>query len=280
MLTIRPLRLTDLAAADEVTISAFQCPSRRVEIERWMSLEGTTWLGGEESGRLVAMVGAIDYGPFAYIGLMGVHADFQRCGYGRAIMITLIERLEQAGQLCTLLDASEAGAPLYARIGYQDLSLSHVFRWNGNSPAIPLPERLERLELAHLPEIVTLDQPFFGANRSNVLRSHLTVYPGRILGVRNLRGELLGYVIAQISRIGPWIAVNEESAAALLGAALKLEFEDSPTVILPSSNRAGIELLKAFGFELQRSLRHMGRGCAGSSRCLEYIYSQSSFMLG
>jgi GNAT superfamily N-acetyltransferase len=280
MLVIRPLNFNDLEAADQVLMSAYQVASRKVELERMMHLERTTWLTGQEDDRLVGMVGAIDYGPFAYLGLMGVHADFQRRGYGKALMLALIDRLEQVNQPCTLLDATAAGAGLYEQIGYQDLSLAYVYKqtdtWDDQSAGL----HVERLGAESLTELSAFDQLYFGADRRQVLRSYLAAFPGRLLGARDERGKLLGYALAQSKRLGPWAAADPRAAAALLKAARQFDFSEALEILLPSPNLAGGGLLESAGFTRQRTLRHMRRGSSRSGRHLEHIYGQSSFMLG
>jgi GNAT superfamily N-acetyltransferase len=280
MLDIRPLNMNDLGAADQVLMSAYQATSRQVELERWMHLDRTTWLAGQEGNRLVGMVGAIDYGPFAYIGLMGVHVDFQRRGYGKALMLTLIDRLEQAGQPCTLLDATAAGAALYKQIGYQDLSLAYVYKQTDTWEVQSTELRVEQLGMESITELTAFDRHYFGADRSQVLRSYIAAFPGRLVGARKGQGKLLGYALAQSKRIGPWAADDQQAAAALLEAARQFNFTEPPETLLPSPNLAGGELLESAGFTRQRTLRHMRRGSSRSARGLEYIYGQSSFMLG
>lgn len=280
MLHISPLLRSDLESADRVISSAFQTPSRLAELEWLVSLEKTYWLAGKLDNTLVGMVGAIDYGAFAYVGMMGVHANFQRRGFGKALMLALLELLEQAGQPCTLLDASASGAPLYAQIGYCDLQLAHVFKKVAAAEITSSALQIDPLELVSFPDLVTLDRQFFGADRSQVLLAQLRRFPGRFLGAYSVEGSLVGYALAQRKRIGPWGAATPEVAASLLMAALRLDFDSAPEVILPSPNQAGRELLKAAGFELQQSLRHMGRGCTRLRRELTCLYGQSNFMLG
>ena len=280
MFTIRTLTFDDLDAADQVLMSAYRVTSRKVELARWMRLENSTWLTGQEADRLVGMVGAIDYGPFAYIGLMGIHADFQRRGYGKALMLALIGELEQAGQPGTLLDASVPGAALYVQIGYHDLSLVNVYKqtgeWGNQSTGI----RIERLNIQSLTEVAAYDQQYFGADRRQVLQSYLMAFPDRLIGARDGVGKLIGYALAQPKRLGPWVAIDQQTAAALLEAARQYPFNDSMEVLITSVNLTGIELLERNGFTQQRTLRHMQRGKAGHTRSLEHIYGQSSFMLG
>jgi ribosomal protein S18 acetylase RimI-like enzyme len=280
MFHIRLLTFNDLEAADQVLMSAYQVSSRSVELERLMSLERTTWLAGQEGDRLVGMVGAVDYGLFAYIGLMGVHADFQRRGYGKALMLAMIDSLEQAGQPCTLLDASEAGAHLYAQIGYQDLSLVTVYKQTVTRNFQSTGIHVGQLAVEALSELTAFDLFYFGAERSQVLRSYLEAFPGRLIGARDKRGKLLGYALAQSKRIGPWVAADPHAAAALLEAAKHFNFTEALEVLLPSPNLAGGELLESAGFVRQRTLRHMRRGSSAPERRLAYIYGQGSFMLG
>src|SRR5260370_27010239 len=79
--------------------------------------------------------GAIAYGATARIGLMAVHPDVQRPGIGRAIMEHLLEWATGRGATTVLLDASPAGVPLYARLGF--VTHDHARAYRSSHPAAP-----------------------------------------------------------------------------------------------------------------------------------------------
>src|SRR6185436_9866348 len=84
---------------------------------------------------IAGMVGAIEYGSFAYVGMMGVHPDRQGQGVGTALLSTLLQRLEARGIACARLETTDAGRPLYLRHGFVDAGVSHEFRRIGEPAA-------------------------------------------------------------------------------------------------------------------------------------------------
>jgi len=260
-------------------MSAFGGHSRRLELERYLFIEPETWLMAFWDGQPAGMVGAVLYGPFAYIGLMGVHEDFQRRGIGRRLMCAIQDVIRHRGCDLILLDASEKGAPLYAQLGYRDESLAELYFLPGNATRAGIGAGIQPVTFADLPELASFDRPIFGADRRCVLEAYLRDFPGRAFLCRDPEGEITGYIYAQSWRLGPWAARKPEVADALLAAALSLEFSEEPSVIIPSRSPAA-GLLSSRGFEQVRTLRHMYLGSAYPKRRMECLYGQASFMLG
>jgi hypothetical protein len=71
-----------------------------------------------------------------------------------------------------------------------------------------------------------------------------------------------------------------DTARALLGAALKLDFAKVPQVMVPRLNDAAADLLARHGFGERRSLRHMRRGVATPAGRPGWLFGQSSFAHG
>src|SRR5688572_22221589 len=89
-------------------------------LRRYLAMQADGWLLAEEDGQVAGMVGAIDYGAFAYVGLMGVHPRQQGRGIGRGLLATLLGWLDGRGLPCVMLDATEVGARLYQQLGFVD----------------------------------------------------------------------------------------------------------------------------------------------------------------
>ena len=86
-LKIRQMEINDIYGADEIARLAFNSPQSRVEeLARFLSFQPGGWLLADLDGELAGMVGAVDYGPFASIGMMVVRPDLQRKGIGSELM--------------------------------------------------------------------------------------------------------------------------------------------------------------------------------------------------
>ncbi len=125
-----------------------------------------------------------------------------------------------------------------------------------------------------------LDRAAFGADRRAVLQTLAADFPDRFLVVGDPAGRLSGYLCAQGSHLGPWVARSPSDAKALLQAALSLRCSHPFQTIIPGANPAGIALLERHGFLPVRSNRHMRRGGARLLSRREMLYGQVSFAMG
>jgi GNAT superfamily N-acetyltransferase len=282
-LLIRALTEDDLDAADEIFAAAYGVGRGRArEVSRYLELQPDGWVLATLGGRPVGLGGAVDYGPCAYIGMIGVLPEVQRRGIGLAIMRYLLDWLDARGCPTVLLDASAAGAPLYERLGFVDDDRALLFRRDeqGTPVVATAPStRLAGLEVADMAEVVSFDAPIYGAPRAAMLGSYVREYAGRAFVARDAAGQVAGYLIAREAAVGPWAARSPTDAAVLLAGALELPFEAAPTAIVPASNEAAAQLVEAHGFRLQRALRHMRRGIPLAGR-RALLYGQASFAVG
>lgn len=282
-MVVRTLQDQDLEFVDGVLSAGFGRPSVRwPDVKQYIRWQPQNWLMAHVAGRPAGMVGALDYGAFAYVGMMAVIPEARRRGLGRALMTELLSRLDAAGCPVVRLDATDMGAPLYLRFGFADDDLVHVYARETQSAlgaSRRPPAHVRALKAGDLEALAALDAPIFGADRRPVLQWLLNESPARSLGVWDAAGALSGYLLAPAARIGPWAAVTLEDAELLLAAALTLP--DAPTsVIIPGLNAAGAALLVRHGFTLQRTLRHMRRGGAGVPGNRTKYYGQTSFAIG
>jgi predicted N-acetyltransferase YhbS len=285
---IRTLTSHDIPAADTILNLAFGTPGSRVdELNRCLTLQPDGWLLALIGGGPVGMVGAIDYGPFAWVGLMAVHPKVQRQGLGYLLMTHILAWLE--GRRCPLvrLDATQAGAGLYRKLGFAQAG----FTCTVLDPKLePLPDNsiaVAAMLEADLPAVTALDAEVFGARRESLLRLYWRQYPGRSYIARTRHGELAGYLIAQTTRIGPWISTSSTAAEALLSAALPLSFDGSIKIIVPAENKAATQLFNRLGTVEGQSHLHMVKEFAVRHTNQihlpgrrEFIYAQASFIAG
>lgn len=280
-IVIRNLTIKDFEAADRILQSAFGSPeSWQADLRRYLSMQPDGWFIATIQNEQIGMVGAIDFGSFAYIGMMAVLTEMQHQGIGRALMEHLLVWLDERDCPMALLDATEAGAPLYEHLGFIDDGEIHVFQLPV-SVSTPYPAgHVSSMGPHDVPALVDFDTPIFGADRGKALSAYLADFPTRSLLARDEIGRIGGFLVAQMWRIGPWAAADPVTAEELLKAALSLPYECFPRVNVPSPDEAAVELLKRYGFQGQRSLRHMRRGGPDSPGNWSRIYAQASFAIG
>ena len=249
------------------------------DLARFLALPASRWFAAELDGRLAGMGGATDYGPFAWIGLMAVDPPLQKRGIGRAILEAILAWIHERGCPTAVLDASAAGERLYEHYGFVDHGTTMLFERQGGLER-PLPtDRVTQFQPGELDELVQFDGRFFGAARRAVLASLLRDERMRGLVTRDDAGGICGYLVAQPSRLGPWVAATPEAAEALLAAALALCGGASLSVRPPSFNRVAEPLLTQYAFRYQRASRHMYLGPSAPPQDRSQLYSEASFAI-
>jgi predicted N-acetyltransferase YhbS len=283
-LSIQPLTDDLLDEADRVMMAAFRSTSRRAELAFYQSLKPNSWLVAKLDGAPVGVGGVTCYGPFAWLGLMAVDPAMQRRGIGQALVEALIVSAHELGCEAVLLDASNAGASVYARVGFVADDRVRVYirespenSMDGNPIAA---QRVTPLAPDDLLVLVSFDARHFGARREALLAASLHLYADRVFATRDEAGAITGYLVAQEQRFGPWVAATQEAAEALLAHALTLPYAAAPSVLVPALNRHAVDLLERTGFTSSRDLRHMRHGGEPALQRRERIYGQASFAIG
>ena len=282
-IVIRPMTEADIPVADTIGMAAYGRESRRAELARLVRLQPDGWLLAEVDGEPAGMVGATDFGPFAYVGQMGVLPAFQRRGIARTLMERLLRWVDGRGCPVTLLDASDAGYPLYADMGFVvDDGVAQLALTDTPKVDTPVPgrARVDVMRRDDLAEVIAFDTPRFGADRGAVLAAYLADCAGRAFVARGERGEVRAFLFAQARMLGPWVAATPEDAEAVLAHTLALPFAGTPLVIAPEAHGAALALLARYGFVVQRTLRHMRRGGEPLLERRRQVYGQASFAIG
>lgn len=279
-LQIRHLTSADLAlAADLLDATYGLAAGRMMLLERYLRLQPDGWLLAIKDTTPAGMVGAVRYDHVAYVGMMAVPPAWQRQGIGLTMMERLLAELEVHGCTTALLDATDAGVPLYQRVGFVDRGPTYLFQAANHAPKPDPDPRVRLFQPADLPALIALDARSFGAPRDRVLSTLLAAYADRTWILPDSSGQLAGYVIAQEQTIGPWAARSSADAEALITTALSLPYFDQPRSIVAAASPAAA-LLAQRGFQLQQAVRHMGRGPVDRGQTSSELYGQASFVLG
>jgi ribosomal protein S18 acetylase RimI-like enzyme len=278
---IRELSEPDLLAADEILKLTFGGPVSRLEdMHLYRRIQPDGWFVASQADHLVGMVGAVNYGALAHVGLMAVHPDFQRQGIGRSLMQFLLDRLDQQGVPLVTLDASKMGQPLYEQLGFEPYDETITFQRSAENPAGAYVRQHRMISAGDLDELVQIDTDAFGANRRKVFEVLLDQFPGRAYLQRSMDGRLEGYLFAQKYRLGPWVMVVPSRAEGLLLTGLALPFEGITSATVPAGNQEAVGLLQELGFKQIRVNLHMGRGHSRPPGQRERIFSQTSLAVG
>ncbi len=200
----------------------------------------------DTAGTLVATGAVLPYDGFAWISMVLVDGGRRREGLGTRILEGCLAETTRRG-LVPLLDATEAGEPLYRGLGFG--ALFRLTRWIGQGgPG----RRLRGAEDADL----GLDAAVFGSPRRFVL-DNLKARAPRLAGAGG--GFVLGRPGRTATQIGPVVAEDDDRAAALIEHALA--GADGPVLIDLVDGRPALErLLTGRGFTIQRRFLRMARG--------------------
>lgn len=214
----------------------------------------------EVEGTVVGTAATIVYEErFAWIGMVLVDPEFRGQGIGTRLLEKTIEHLDAIGIGTMKLDATPAGRPIYQKLGFVDEY--EIERWLLKRP-------VQEAATATGPHAVSdavlqLDREIFGADRSLLLRSLASENPDFVL-VRERDGDIVGYTFGRrgtlADHLGPWMARDKETAAALLDEFLKRSRREAVFVDALRDRRFVSVMLRARGFKVSRPLARMVRG--------------------
>jgi ribosomal protein S18 acetylase RimI-like enzyme len=166
-LAIRPMTPADLPAANDMALAQGWRDRRRFFEFVWRVATSQP-LVGIADGRLVATGVATANGSVGWIGAIVVAEAFRGRGFGRAMTEELIRRLRIAGCETISLEATDAGKPMYERLGFRVVTRYHQLEaaYLPEPPTPPEGALVRSLERADLPFIFALDRTASGEDRS------------------------------------------------------------------------------------------------------------------
>ena len=214
--------------------------ARLLEFPR-RSPDGTILVAEGTAGGVVGVACCAAFATSGWIGALGVAPEARRQGLGTALTEAAVRWLRGRGSRTVLLYATEAGRPVYERLGF--VAEERAVAWRGVAGAAP-PQELQRLADNDRPRLRALDHAVTGERRDNVLD---TIHP--LAGVAAPGGPfgISGWAIAS-----PWGAGTAIAALAPeVGVALMAAATGGPaagTLIVPDTNHAASDALRAWRF--------------------------------
>jgi len=217
--TYRPMTTADVPSAHALSVQ-LKWPHR---LEDWAMLQRVSQgFVAEDEGRLIGTAFTCPQGDYATIGLVIVSDEYQGQGIGRKLMELA---LQACGSRTAMLNATLAGAPLYASQGFVDFG--HIQQHQGNvSPPAPMDlpsgERLRHLTEADRNDLIELANAGSGLDRHAVLND-LFERVEDVVGIER-EGQLRAFALLRPfgrgRSIGPVVAENPEQAKHLIAVLL------------------------------------------------------------
>ena len=239
----------------------------------------------DTNGKLVASAVALPYGGFGWVCMVLVAPDWRRKGLATTLMNGVIELL-QADGIVPGLDATPDGREVYRQIGFLDVyGLERLIAEQADiAAATPAGTELRPLSEHDMNAVAAFDAPIFAGDRAALLRHLRSREPSRATGAWQ-NGKLTGYVLARDGRtwtqIGPVIAVNSQTAMALVAAAAQGgSGPDGLLIDVMDYQDDMVGWLKAGGFEFQRPYIRMLHGTDRPIDRKEHVFSPAGPELG
>lgn len=216
--------------------------------------------GALDEGRVVGSAAILPYGEdIAWISMVLVHGSHRKRGLGTLLLQRCLDALDRRRRIACL-DATPAGEPIYRSLGFEG-SL-RLTRWQGEGAPASMQRDARRLLPLSRPEAfeaaVALDAAALGAERRPILADFAARLPRAAWATPDGHGAVLGRPGDLASQIGPLLAEDEQTALALLTAALA-RLSGPVFIDVLDQRQAVAEFLQAKGFTQQRPFLRMTR---------------------
>lgn len=231
----RPMTAADVPNAHTLSVK-LKWPHR---LEDWAMLERVAQgFVVEDQGRLIGTAFTCPQGSHASIGLVIVDDEYQGQGIGRRLMELA---LEACGTCTPMLNATLAGAPLYASQGFVDFG--HIQQHQGQAISLaPQPlspgERCRPLTETDQTEVIELANAGSGLDRTVVLNDLFDVVEHAVGIERD--GHLCGFALLRPfgrgRSIGPVVAQTLEQARHMIAVLLARVPDAFVRIDIPSNS--------------------------------------------
>jgi GNAT superfamily N-acetyltransferase len=203
-------------------------------------------LVAEADGAIVGTGVTTVNGPVAWIGTIWVDPAWRGRGLGTALTRATIEAADTAGCQALVLVATEAGQPLYERLGFRVQTRYRILEAPGLTAGAADP-RIRPYRSSDLADMAALDAAATGEDRAHLLAA--LAAPDTARCVERDDGTLGGFVLRAPWGGGATIAPEPDDALAILHARrLATGGDKRVRAGLLETNSAGLEQLLAAGW--------------------------------
>ncbi len=220
-----------------------------------------------DQGKLGATAVILPHGErIAWICMVLVTAEWRKQGIATELLRRAITEAARL-RLTPGLDATEAGQPVYQRLGFRDVYA--LSRYEATLPkAGTTSQSIRQMTDADLSDVIRLDATAFGAPRPALLTHLLDRMPdfAWVIEVRrNITGFCLGRDGREADLIGPIVCGDTATALALFDHALAARKTPNRRLFLDvlDARKDFIAELSERGFTRQRGFMRMIKGSPG-----------------
>jgi predicted N-acetyltransferase YhbS len=244
--TIRPMVPADVDQITELFLRE-DWGDRRRYLEFVIGHPETRPFAADADGVVVGTGVVSLNGPVAWIGTIFVDPAWRRGGVGLELTRATMDAADEAGCRTLVLVATDAGRPMYERLGFEVQTWYRILEAPGLPGGTPIDPRIRPYRETDLAEMAALDGEATGEDRTHLLRAFAGEKTSRVLEAGS--GGLAGFVVR-----GPWgggatIAPRIDDARAILDARRVAQGLDGRVRAgLLAENEAGIEHLLAKGW--------------------------------
>jgi GNAT superfamily N-acetyltransferase len=228
--------------------------------------------------RIVGTAIGIDYGTFGWVAMMLVDPAWRGQGLGARLLEEAMGAVPP--EIPIRLDATPLGRPLYRRYGFEgEAELTrHVAepldlaRGRPSRPSVDLrsdfaPRDVRGLTPADLPAVVARDDRIFGAHRRILLEWALdgAGQYAHVIDTEAGAQYCFGRPGRLFDQIGPVAAADDDTARALVSAALRAADGRALVIDTFDRHRGFSNWLQSLGFNASRPLFRMRRSARTSA---------------
>jgi GNAT superfamily N-acetyltransferase len=270
---IRAMREADVDAVVAAN-DAVGWARRRGLVDFYRGRDDSTILVAEAEGRIVGCGGATVFlgsPPTGWVHGIVVRPEGRRAGLGTRLTEAAIAWLRHRSVGTVLLIATEAGRPIYERLGFTEGDRYASYPW---PMADPIDTEMRRMTSRDLSDVRALDHRATGEDRGAFIES--------LAGsgwVATRAGAVAGFHLAWPWGGGPIVADDPATGWALVGLAGRLAPALRRAFALPMTNDTAMKHLAAQGLAADRSLTRMWLGTPPAWRP-EMIFSVFNFGVG
>jgi acetyltransferase (GNAT) family protein/GNAT acetyltransferase-like protein len=216
----------------------------------WEQPAGTVIVAVTRLRRVLGAACCASFGETGWIGALGVLPRARGRGAGAALTEACVEWLRERGARTVLLHATDAGQPVYERVGFVAEGRSRA--WRGGPTHARHADGLRTLRPADRAALHALDRAITGERREAVLDA---IAPLSGLGAER-EGRLCGYLLSSPWGAGPAALAEDEQTGIELLSAARGATQGPAILTLPDANAAGVAALEGWGF---RAVNHAER---------------------
>ena len=260
----------------------------RIDLERILSLSPDSNFVWESNGVPRGFVTSVVYERTAMVAHVLVSKESRGQQIGRNLFETLLEKLDSEGIRSVILFATEDGAKLYHKFGFETTDeMSSVGLYVRESEMRSLRCSCARVEADDLPRLVEMDRLAFGDDRHEMIERLHREFPEHCFKIE-MDGRVTGFIFGRRTPIGydvgPWICpTGSEADAGDLFASVVSSFPAGGRVdISPFYDHKGAKkvLSRYHHYKVAERVGLMVRGEHRYTEDRETVFGVAGFDLG